>query len=343
MDPAFPSVYTVVDNYLGLVPGEAKLKIGRQNLIAGVSTLLGNSNFSFHPEFLELYSQRQEAISYGNHRRKPESVFKDLSEQLYSYPDINLTNPREAGNLLYHLNQMAIGHENLKQELQPVSLSTPENTTINIQYSDSQWEGIGSINFFLTHPSSDDAQIPTFVIRGNPADTMGKSFNIRSVQAWLSEDMASVAGIKAGYFGLKTKYSPEKIEWLDNVLCERNRILDILIRNNARGTNVNGEYVDYEPEDLFLNLGLTYLQMNGISTIRGINHELHPVLLRSHKSYGCFNLNYNQLFARHLKGTGSDPTHPWELKGDPNHVYLPNVMDLPPSLKLLLTQMLSNR
>lgn len=326
-----------IDKYLNKIPSPELIQIGQINLRRGIQVYFGLPPESYESEFLtSALAPRAEAISYGNLRKKPESVIQDILEQTQSITHDQFTDASkdEREYLLDRLCNFVQTQQRAVSTSQEVTVQTHGEVDVSMVYTDSQWEGLGSVNFFVHHQSSPESSVPAFIVRGNPLTNQdGTVFQIRDVQPWISENMASVAGIRDGYFGLRKTLNKTQLERVDFLLCERNRIMDILIRNNAIGTTLEGKHVKQEPEEFFLNLGLTYLQRLGFNQFQGIRNSVHPSLTRS-KGQNPLKFNYDDLLRTCLPEIGDDPVHPWELNcgNNRNYIYLPHLNRLPPAL-----------
>jgi hypothetical protein len=274
-----------IDRYLNKIPSPESIRIGQLNLRRGIQVYFGLPPDSYESEFLtSALAPRSEAISYGNLRKKPESVLQDILEQTQSITHEQFANTTldERDYLLDRLCNLVQTQQRTVSISKGSTIEAHGDVGIHMVYSDSQWEGLGSVNFFLNHDSSPESSIPAFIIRGNPlTNPSGTTFQIRDVQPWISENMASVAGIRDGYFGIRKTLNKTQLERVDFLLCERNRIMDILMRNNGIGTTLEGKHAKLEPEEFFLNLGITYLQRNGFNQLNGIRNDAHPALTRS--------------------------------------------------------------
>lgn len=193
---------------------------------------------------------------------------------------------------------------------------------MSVCYEPTIWDNAcGAVCFYLSDTSCGDIDIPAYTIRGIPGGIRSGTFEITSVQPWLSE-------LKPGICDF-VLCGPE-----DEIISERQRLADKLERYANRGSSTAaGLYRNLRQEDIFLLSALVYLQKNYIRKFWGLEHSKVLAVMEG-KS---LNVNYDDLYKLWFtRSTEAKSRFGWNINCDLHGIYIPNFNNLPAGMRSLL-------
>jgi hypothetical protein len=284
---------------------------------------------------------RESALTraYGPYELTPDYVL-DLAYSLhYTGGDLKAKDVDDATIRHWRetLVEIAEGHAAFSQAAKPSRIELPNGAPLKFQYDkcEGDADAIGAVHISIGGPKYD---IPLFAVRGNPIQAEDSfTFNLREVQAWIG-DYIFMHHVKKDGKGNRDfsvweddGVPKRNIKRVNNVLLERRRAVDYLVRLANAGQDLADNKMKLKDEDIMLLLGMSYLQANNVAEIRGIRHEFHP----DRENIEDANFNYNDYFAKWGQRTSPDPVHPWTLfKGKPSG-FIPHIKKLPAGMRLL--------
>ncbi len=236
--------------------------------------------------------------------------------------------------IINKLSEIAEGHEALLYQTKPVNISASSDINLRINYGSTRWEGVGGIGFYV---ENDLGEIPLYVMRGNPIPTQNSfRYDIRAIQPWLSEQYFLYGFHKEIWTVIQEDWgvSTENIQKAREVFEIRQRTIDRLNRIVNSSTNIYGDKTPILTPEIFLLLGVAYLQGSGVSTVRGIEHECHPEAVNLEGV-----INYNELFAKQFESDRDGSSqYPWKIDNQSHGCVIPNFNHLPPTMKQMLME-----
>lgn len=221
-----------------------------------------------------------------------------------------------------------------KAHLHLMTQATPVQASgLAVRYGPTWWEGIAGVQFYADDPEC--GQMPFYIMRGNPTLTQnGPCFSIRSVQPWVSEAEPSVSCLKnEDYWEGSNAKMDGKIREVFDFLKRRERMLDKFETSMRKGDSLSQQPKTLTRQEIFLYLGIAYLQKMGVKTIEGIAQKFHP---EAYNKEGV-SFDYDALFSGVFDKQDKE-MYPWVLHNN-GLCAIPSYYQLPDGLRTAIIQL----